>query len=508
MNGQRELYVCLYAKEFPAQAMLRLRPEIREKVVVVMEGEPPLQTVCSMNGKAHRMGVECGMARVEVDTFDSVTFLMRSMPEEAAARTALLECAGTFSPRVEDQSDRGEFLCVIDIEGIEKLFGVPQAIAQNLLQRMRALGVIASVAVSSNFHTAICHARARPTQTAIIAQGNETLALAPLPIAVLDLSEEHTATFTSWGICTLGALAELPENELVARLGQEGKRLRQLARGELPHLFVPMETEFRLQERIELDAPVELLESLLFVVGVMLEQLILRATSRVLAMASVTIALTLEGGESHVRTVRPALPNNDRQLWIKLIHLDLEAHPPQAAIVSLVLTAESGNTSKVQLGLFSPQLPEPMRLDVTLARIRAIVGEDCVGRAVLTDTHRLDSFRMEPFTISSPQASSSMPARSSESDKSLAAGRQLRSIEKVVVTLRRLQPIAFEFRNRRYQVECAYGPWLTCGEWWNPMLWNEEQWDLIARADDGDLFCCCLVRDVVQSSWQMVALYD
>ena len=374
MSGQRELYACLYAREFPAQTMMRLRPELREKAVVVMEGESPLQAVCAMNGRARRFGIERGMTKVEVETFDSVTALARSHAEEAAARAALLECAGTFSPRVEERSGRGDFLCVIDIAGTEKLFGPAQALAQNLLRRVRMLGVIAYVTVSSNFHTAICNARGRSMLTAIIPPGGEGIALAPLPIGVLDLSAEHTETFSLWGIRTLGELAALPEKALVARLGQEGKWLRQLARGELPHLFVPMEPAFRLEERMELDAPVELLESLLFVVGVMLEQLILRATARVLALASVMVTLTLEGGGLHTRTVRPALPNNNRQLWIKLLHLDLEAHPPRAAILSLSLSAEPGSTSKVQLGLFSPQLPEPMRLDVTLARIRAIVG--------------------------------------------------------------------------------------------------------------------------------------
>src|SRR5206468_4396430 len=131
-------------------------------------------------------------------------------------------------------------------------------------------------------------------------------------------------------------------------------------------------------------------ESLLFVVGGMLEQLVLRAAARVLALASVCVELKLEGGGTHMRTVRPALPSNDRQMWLKLLHLDLEAHPPAAAVLGIGLTAEPGSTSKVQMGLFSPQLPEPMRLDVTLARIKAIVGEDCVGRAVLEDTHRTD----------------------------------------------------------------------------------------------------------------------
>jgi protein ImuB len=495
----------MYAKEFPAQAMLRLRPELREKAVVVMEGKPPLETVCSLNAKARRMGVAREMTRVEIETFDSVVVLQRSIAEEGTAREALLECAGNFSPRVEEGSERGAFLCVIDIAGTGKLFGPPRALAQSLVRRMRALGLIAAVTVSSNFDAAICHARGRPAVTAVIPPGIEGVALAPLPMEVLDLSEQHAETFALWGVHTLGALAALPEKELVARTGQEGKRLRQLARGESPHLFVPLEPEFRLEERMELDSPVELLESLLFVMGVMLEQLMLRATARVLALASVTVTLQLEGGGSHARTVRPALPSNDRQMWIKLLHLDLEAHPPQAAIVSLGLSAEPGSTCKVQLGLFSPQLPEPMRLDVTLARIRAIVGEECVGRPVLADTHRPDAFRMEPFVIGSGSASGREAGRAGPA---AAAMRQLRPAERVSVVLRGEQPTAFTFRERRYEVERAYGPWRTGGDWWSPSLWGMEQWDLIARARDGTQLCCCLVRDLMQQAWQMAALYD
>lgn len=512
MSGQalgerRELYACVYAKEFPAQAMLRLRQELREQAVVVMEGVAPLEEVCSLNARARRMGVARGMTRVEVDTFDSIVVLRRSTTEEAAARAALLECAGTFSPRVEERSSSGVFLCVIDIAGTEKLFGPPRALAESLLRRVRALGVTASVAVSSNFDTAICYARAGNMQRAVIPHGIESIALAPLPIAVLDLSAEHAEIFSLWGIRTLGELAALPEKELVARLGQEGKRQRQMARGELPHLFVPLEPEFRLEERMELDSPVELMDSLLFVIGAMLEQLVLRATARVLALASVTVTLTLEGRASHTRTVRPALPSNDRQMWLKLLHLDLEAHPPGAAVLGIALTAEPGRTSKVQMGLFSPQLPEPMRLDVTLARIRAIVGEECVGRPVLGDTHRPDSNRIEGFSVSSG-SKPSLNANGDALERSTGVMRQLRPAERVAVTLRGQQPAAFTFREGRYEVERAYGPWVMSGDWWSPTLWSVEQWDLIARAYDGGLLCCCVVRDLMQHTWSMVALYD
>ena len=140
MSGSAELYACVYAREFPAQAMLRLRPELREKAVVVMDGLPPLETVCALNGRARRFGVERGMTRVEVETFDGVTVLARSVAEEGAARAALLECAGGFSPRVEERSGDGEFLCVVDIAGTEKLFGPAEVLAQNLVRRVRGAG--------------------------------------------------------------------------------------------------------------------------------------------------------------------------------------------------------------------------------------------------------------------------------------------------------------------------------------------------------------------------------
>jgi protein ImuB len=469
-----------------------------------MEGVPPLEQVCSLNTKARLLGMTRGMTRVEVDTFPASVVLPRSLKTEAQTRAILLECAGAFSPRVEDRSESIAFLSGIDIAGTGSLFGPPEKLAQSLLQRVRAVGVTATVSVSSNFHAAVCLARDSSLRIAVRVNppGEEATALANLPVAVLDLTEMQAETFASWGIRTLGMLAALPERDLIARLGQDGKRLRQLARGELPHLFQPVEPGFTLSERIELDSPVELLDSLLFVAGVMLDQLILRARARIVALASVTITLALDGGGIHARTVRPALPSADKQLWIKLLHLDLEAHPPQAAILAISLDAEPGCTSKVQLGLFSPQLPEASRLDVTLARIRAIVGGENVGCAVLEDTHAPEGFRMEPFTVPSGDPVPIAPIALR------AAARQIRPPEAAPVTLANGRLAMFSFRGRRYAVERAYGPWLAGGEWWNRTLWDLEQWDLVAQAQDGSTLHCCLVRDLIHGSWQVAALYD
>jgi protein ImuB len=444
------------------------------------------------------------MTRVEVETFPAVTMLARVHKEEAATKSVLLECAGGFSPCVEDKSEDNVFLCVLDIAGTGSLFGPPEALARNLLARVRSPGMTACIAVSHNFHAAISLAKGLSPRTPVrvIPIGEEAPALASLPLAVLDMTEEQAETFNLWGVRTLGRLAVLPEKELIARMGQAGKRLRQLARGEAPHLFQPLEPAFTLEEHMELDSPIELLEALLFVVNVMLEQLILRAKTRVLALASVSITLKLEGGTIHTRTVRPSLPTNEKQIWIKLLHLDLETHPPLAAILALSLEAEPGSTSKMQLGLFSPQLPEPSRLDVTLARIRGIVGDDNVGRPVLKDTYQPGEFSMESFTVPSGP-SLVVPARQSRS-----AMRKLRPANPVPVTVQGQCPKAFFFRQKHYVVEHTYGPWLISGDWWQPSLWGFEQWDLVARAQDRTLLCCCLVRDRIEDCWQMAGLYD
>jgi protein ImuB len=508
MNRPAELYACVYVREFPAQAMVRLRPELRELPVAVLEGEAPRQWICSKNTRAHALGVDAGMTRAEMEVFPTVALLPRADSEEASARTALLQVAARFSPRVEDRSEEGCFCSVIDIAGTEKLFGPPEKLAKRLLASMNAIGLRGAVVVSRNLHAAVCLARSLPVRIAVIPAGQEAAMLAPLPLTVLPLAPEQAETLTRWGIARLGDLAELPEKELIARLGQDGRRLRELARGEAPHLLVPAEPVLALEERMELESHVELLDSLLFVLGVLLDHLIARAASNLLALASVTAELSLDGGGWHARTVRPALPGNDRRLWLRLLHLDLQAHPPPAAIVGVKLNAEPGSTSKVQMGLFTPELPEPDRLDVTLARLRAVVGEERVGRAVLEDTHQPEAFRMAPFVI--PEKTTAVPVPHAQAR---SARRRLRPPEPVIVTLRDRKPVSFVFRGKRYEIERAWGPWFFSGNWWGVECWSMEKWDVVARSEaDGTTICCALARNPMKPAtmgdWRMEELYD
>ena len=490
-------YACVRVAEFPVQALLRLRAELRGEAVVVMDGPPPAEAVCAATAAARRMGLEDGMSRVEVDSFAGVRVLARSKASEREAKAALVEAMGEFSPRVEDAGSDQVAVCVVDVAGTVRLFG--EEIGGQIQARVGELGMVAVVVVCGDFHASVALARGSDG-VVVIPAGEEREALAGMRLDVLELPEEQRETLAMWGVKTVGGLAALPEVELIARMGQVGKWLRMMALGECPHLFRAVEEEFSLREVFEFEGPVEESETLLFVLGPMFDQMLVRARGRALALASVSIAMLLDGGGEHVRVIRPALPTEDRKLLLKLFQLDLASHPPEKAVVGLSVTGETGGTSKVQMGLFAPQLPESSRLDVTLARLTALVGEGRVGSAVLRDSHEPDSFLMVGFRAL---------ARVGGQDEGRVIPAMRRVRPPMLLRMRVLdgEPGSFAFRDRMFQVVRAYGPWKGSGEWWNGGRWGREEWDLVAEAA-GERICCRVFRDMVRGVWMMDGLYD
>jgi protein ImuB len=233
----------------------------------------------------------------------------------------------------------------------------------------------------------------------------------------------------------------------------------------------------------------------------MIDRLVARAVGRALSLASLTVDMELEGGRAHLLAIRPAVPSVDRKFLLKLLQLEMGVHPPLAAVVSLTLTAEAGQSSKMQLGLFAPQTPESSRLDVTLARLKGIVGEDRVGTPVLEDTHRPGSFRMEGFVVDAKPSAQ-------EAGHPRMALRRVRPPHPIQLALRAMKPVAFRDGDSRFEIAAAYGPWKTSGCWWSQDGWDTEEWDAMASSANGEAFGCLLVQDRLRNEWLLEAFYD
>jgi protein ImuB len=538
------LFACIFVPDFPVEALLRAEPDLRAHALAALEGKAPLQTVFALNEKARQAGVAPGMTKLQVEACSDLVLRPRSLLQEAAAHAALLDCAQSFSPRVEDA---GCDTVLLDLAGMEPLFGPLPKIARDVARRASALGLEANVAVASNPDTAVLAAYGFSGVT-VIPDGKEAEQLGNLPLEVLFAGGHNLQTLEvleGWGIRNFHALATLPEIALSERLGQEGICLQQLARGCSSRSLVPVEPSLVFEEAIELEYPLVLLEPLAFLLARLLDQLCARLGARALSTQELNLDLTLEctpdhiatGAQGHVgtgaparsgraqarqnfhRTLRLPVPLLDPKVFLKLLQLDLNAHPPGAPIVKIHLSAEPVRPRAVQSGLFLPPTPEPEKLELTLARIAGIVGENKVGSLQLLDTHRPEAFRMRRFApqmeeqgARKPKASGNNKPRESQKQNEVAvtAMRIFRPPLRATVTLQEGRPARIACPRRKEicgEILWAAGPWRSSGDWWEQEGWARDEWDIALQEASG-ITLYRLIRDLLSGQWQVEGNYD
>jgi protein ImuB len=406
-----------------------------------------------------------------------------------APAEALRALAFDFSPLVE-QSAANAF--TFDATGLERLFGLPQEIAAAIARRAAEIGIKARIAIASNADTAICVARSFPGVN-IVPYGDEARFMEDLPVAALAPSLELADTLARWGIRQLREFGALPANGLAARLGPECVKLRRLARGEVERKLRLIEDPLRFEEELELEHPVELLEPLLFLLARLLNGLLTRLATRALSTNELRLRLRLENRAMHERTLRLPVATLDAKALLKLLQLDLEAHSPASPVLHLWMAANPVEPRAAQGGLFTPESPEPVKLELTLARIRALVGDDRAGAVQLLDTHRPDAFRAAPLELSPVKRQPSRIARPSTA-ASLGVSLSLRMFRppraaRVAIAASHPTFVAAE-RIRGNVLESA-GPWRISGDWWTTEDWSRDEWD-ISLSDGGiyRIYCC------------------
>ena len=313
----------------------------------------------------------------------------RDPEAEKQARQELLELALAISPRVEDTAPG---LIVLDMTGLPD----PHASASHFSLGAEKLGLEAHVAVSQNRFVALCAARTRPGLTHVF-PGQEAGFLQALPLDVLPLDAKEEETLKRWGIHTVGELARLPENSLVARFGERGGQLVKLARGQQESVLYPYEPPPALEEKMDFDWQVSELASLSFPLSELLNRLCRKLEAHRLAAEEIRLSLKLADGSWFERAVPLSSPLTDPRVLPALLSLDLAAHPPGEAIEGVKVSAQTTPKRMVQFCLFEPPLPSPEKLAVTLARLSHLVGSGRVGAPVVVDTHRPGAFAVAAF---------------------------------------------------------------------------------------------------------------
>ncbi|CAN5849784.1 hypothetical protein BH24CHL6_BH24CHL6_15460 [soil metagenome] len=382
--------------------------------LVVMGGQPWEQgSVLDYSPAAGRLGVRRGQPLGTAHKLaPEAHFLDPDAAAYEGAMTSVLEALAAFTPSLEGEDDfgaEGFGRVLLGIEGLQRLWGPEVTLAHRLLAAVEPLlpGTPRLGIANTRFGAQVAAVmgrrrteRARRTERLtrrtdqlasieIVPLGDsagEAAYLAPLPIDLLPAGQEMRARLRLFGLSRLGEFAALSRSAVVARFGQQGGLLHDLARGLDGRPLRPRRALERLRAEAEIDPPVEEIEPLRFVLrnlcGVLCEQLAARGAGCAQAI--------LELGLEYAPAVRleQALPERSAaaELVERLLLARLLADPPRAAVNRLGLELlGSAPAAGQQLGLFMPQLARAAQLDWQLAGLAIRFGADRLLRARIVD---------------------------------------------------------------------------------------------------------------------------
>jgi protein ImuB len=429
----------------------------------------------------------------------------------ARAPQAMFGVAREFSPRIERH---GVGDVVLDVSGLGSLLGDAQAIGVELERAAQGRAADARVAVAPTQTAARLLALTSPrlvVVTADVAGALADLTLASLEqlfeervskpeervLSVLSLSKGgHPREVLKpvldvcrrWGIRTLGEFAALPPGDLSERLGQPGLAWQRLACGIDPAPLVPDPAVPRYVQSMELEWPIDALEPLSFVFARLFDPLASALEQADRAAAAIRLDLRLVDRTMHTRRLQLPAAMRDARVLRTLLLLDLESHPPSAAIDIVSIEVDPAPSRIVQFSLLERATPSAETMATVMARLRALVGETRCGFAALVDTHRPDGFEMEPWEEEAccKTARGRKPLvlspRATDAARAAPVLRRFRPPVAIRITLDRGRPAHVAIDRRGMpggEVVQRAGPWRSSGAWWEgEQHWDRDEWDV------------------------------
>jgi len=522
-------FCAIFVPNFLLQAAERCEPALRSQPLVLLDGPAPTFRVIAVSEQARLLGVMPGLTKAAAAEFVGAQIRLRSREQEAAAHAAMLDVAWSISPRVENTALD---VVVLDLAGLATLFGRYEEISREIQARCFELGLSVHAAISENVETARILACACSGPT-IVPTGQEAQFLKPLPVSLLTPSEEFAEVLRLWGITNCGALAELPVLALSECAGQEGVRLHAIAHGKGQRALILVEQTHSFEEFLELDDAVEELEPLSFLLGRLLDQLCVRLAARALAVRAIRLQCELQAAFEEAFDARREIvrrkrlpgvfqctlalprPTQDAKLLLKLLRLHLQDKSPTAPVQKMWMRADADRPLAVQGGLFLPVAPDPDKLELTLARIASVVGENNVGSAEVLDSFRPDAFRMQKFGVpvlsDARRAGVVAAAGTSEEIEAQVSFRYFRPPLPAYIACEEGRPVKVSWKGNTGKVVRASGPWRLSGQWWEENHWQEDAWDVELSFSGKNALSSGVYRivfDALQKKWLVRGSYD
>jgi DNA polymerase-4 len=206
-------------------------PELRGKPVVV-GGTSNRGVVSAASYEARKYGIHSAMPIFEAKRkCPHALFVPVRMGRYIDVSHQVMSILDKFSPLVEQVSVDEAYM---DISGLEKLHGSPEAIGRKIKEEIRKnTSLTCSVGIAPNKLLAkVASEMKKPDGLAIIDSEQAIEVIGTLPIEkVPGVGKKMSMKLKSRGISRLGDFRKLPEGKVLSEIGKFGLRLREFAFG-------------------------------------------------------------------------------------------------------------------------------------------------------------------------------------------------------------------------------------------------------------------------------------
>ena len=328
---------------------------------------------------------------------------------ERAALTGVATWATQFTPAV---SLAPPDAVLAEIGSSLRLFGGLKRLTIELARGAHDLGYSSRLSLAPAPLAALLFARAECSVTAI-RQSMLNDALAPLPLAHLDVAPDVLATLAAAGVTLFGQACALPRAGLARRVGTDFVAMLDRARGLVPDPRAPFVPPPRYEGRLDLPAPVANVEALTFATNRLVHELAEWLAGRGLGILEMSLTLAHEryvGVKTGIpaTTVRFALatPAREPSHLFAVLRERLARATLPASVESIALASEvPAALASRNLGLL-PGDEAPVTVPL-VDRLRARLGEDAVMLVAPRDEHRperasADKLRLPPDLRGNP----------------------------------------------------------------------------------------------------------
>jgi len=340
--------------------------------------------VYALSHEAAEMGMKRGMTLRQAQALcPEAIFIPRSETRYSQAFEELLGILEEFIHLVEPDGLGCAYLDIGDLgqgEAIDVVQGIGQAVRKEV-------HLAASIGLAGGKFTAhVAASCVDPDQALIIAPGSEREFLQGFPVEVLPMDEDMARRLRLLGITTLGQLAALPADAVLAQFGKQGRYLQRLAMGHDDRRVIPRHKKEAERSQRVFDHPVDNLAILEAIAGEMAQVLVTRLQGSHRMCRELRMAIEFEDNTSREEGLifdRPTFSREKIALNLSQL-LGRIGYPCGVVSLEIVLGDIAPETGK-QLDLFVNRVEQEARVRRLLRDLMAKYGPDRFYRASLVD---------------------------------------------------------------------------------------------------------------------------